>query len=84
MGGCCNRGAPEVLHTPSTRIDLTNSVQTFRGTDLWVCLREPRPMRHHGPNRDPGQGFSDSELLLSVLAFPLGPPCRARLVLVIV
>ena len=34
MGACRIRGAPEVLHTPSTRIDLTNSVQTFWGIDL--------------------------------------------------
>ena len=49
MAACQHRRPSEVLHTPSTRIDLTNSVQTFRGTDLWVCLREPRPMRHDGP-----------------------------------
>ena len=39
-------------------------------------------MRHDGPNRDTGQGFPDLNCFLSLLAFPLGPPCRARLVLV--
>ena len=84
MAACATRGAPEVLHTSATRIALTNSVQTFWGIDLWVCLREPRPMRHDGPDRDTGQGFRDLNFFLSLLAFPLGPPCRARLVLVTV
>ena len=80
---CATDGASEVLHTPSTHLDLTNSVQIIWGIDLWVCLREPRPMRHHGPDRDTGQGFRDLNCFLSLLAFPLGPPCRARLVLVL-
>ena len=82
MAACQHRRPSEVLHTPRRHLDLTNSVQTFRGTDLWVCLREPRLNGHHGPDRDTGQGFRDLNCFLSLLAFPLGPPCRARLVLV--
>ena len=40
-------------------------------------------MRHDGPNRDTGQGFWTEISIIRLLAFPLGPPCRARLVLVL-